>query len=161
MSASGRRRWSQWYRWIFRAGVYTGSIWFCICSRSGRTMPASGGFPHSPGQPGFHFPAGSVSAPAPAGTPHCHRRCCIKRIRQAAALRSGQFTGGSFNSDEWCEAPRLINRLDAAPVVGIVVSRSPSQPYQVTCEFRDSDIQPVRSRSRRHTRFATLRPSGS
>ena len=41
----------------------------------------------------------------------------LKRIRQAAALRSGQFTGGSFNSDEWCEAPRLINRLDAAPVV--------------------------------------------
>ncbi len=36
-----------------------------------------------------------------------------------------------------------------------------SQPYQVTCGFRDSDIQPVRSRSRRHTRFATLRPSGS
>ncbi len=34
-------------------------------------------------------------------------------------------------------------------------------PYQVTCGFRDSDIQPVRSRSRRHTRFATLRPSGS
>ncbi len=32
---------------------------------------------------------------------------------------------------------------------------------QVTCGFRDSDIQPVRSRSRRHTRFATLRPSGS
>ncbi|HBH8035078.1 TPA: hypothetical protein KXF05_004305, partial [Escherichia coli] len=36
-------------------------------------MPASGGFPHSPGQPGFHFPAGRASAPAPAGTPHCHR----------------------------------------------------------------------------------------
>ena len=35
------------------------------------------------------------------------------------------------------------------------------QPYQVTSGFRDSDIQPVRSRSRRHTRFATLRPSGS
>ncbi len=38
-----------------------------------RTMPASGGFPHSPGQPGFHFPAGRASAPAPAGTPHCRR----------------------------------------------------------------------------------------
>ena len=34
-------------------------------------------------------------------------------------------------------------------------------PTQVTCGFRDSDIQPVRSRSRRHTRIATLRPSGS
>ncbi|SQN30422.1 Uncharacterised protein [Escherichia coli] len=38
-------------------------------------------------------------------------------IRQAAALRFRQLTGGSFDPDEWREAPRLINRLDAAPVV--------------------------------------------
>ncbi|SPX11254.1 Uncharacterised protein [Escherichia coli] len=126
-------------------------------------MPASGGFPHSPGQPGFHFPAGRASAQ--------HRRehhtatvfaaGLLKGIRQAAALRFRQLTGGGFNPDEWREAPRLINRLDAGSVVLYVVRRSPSQPYQVTCGFRDSDIQPVRSRSRRHTRFATLRPSGS
>ncbi|MBE0710617.1 hypothetical protein IH735_26470, partial [Escherichia coli] len=41
----------------------------------------------------------------------------LKRIRQAAALRFRQLTGGSFNSDEWREAPRLINRLDAGSVV--------------------------------------------
>ncbi|MBY7448599.1 hypothetical protein K7A10_03455, partial [Escherichia coli] len=37
--------------------------------------------------------------------------------RQAAALRFRQLTGGGFNSDEWREAPRLINRLDAGSVV--------------------------------------------
>ncbi len=36
----------------------------------------------------------------------------LKRIRQAAALRFRQLTGGSFNSDEWREAPRsLCNAL--------------------------------------------------
>ncbi len=42
-----------------------------------------------------------------------------------------------------------------------VVSLSPSQPYHVTSGLRDSDIHPVRSRSRRQTRFAIRRPSGS
>ncbi len=126
-------------------------------------MPASGGFPHSPGQPDFTF--------QPVEHLHQHRRehhtatvfaaGLLKRIRQAAALRSGQFTGGSFNSDEWCEAPRLINRLDAAPVVLYRGQPVAVPAVPVTCGFRDSDIQPVRSRSRRHTRFATLRPSGS
>ncbi|MDT5386347.1 hypothetical protein ANLFBCOP_004797 [Escherichia coli] len=41
----------------------------------------------------------------------------LKGIRQAAALRFRQLTGGGFNSDEWREAPRLINRLDAGSVV--------------------------------------------
>ena len=41
----------------------------------------------------------------------------LKGIRQAAALRFRLLTGGGFNPDEWREAPRLINRLDAAPVV--------------------------------------------
>lgn len=126
-------------------------------------MPASGGFPHSPGQRDFTF--------QPVEHLHQHRRehhtatvfaaGLLKRIRQAAALRSGQFTGGSFNSDEWCEAPRLINRLDAAPVVLYRGQPVAVPAVPVTCGFRDSDIQPVRSRSRRHTRFATLRPSGS
>ncbi|HCL7229918.1 TPA: hypothetical protein N2P18_004337, partial [Escherichia coli] len=31
----------------------------------------------------------------------------LKGIRQAAALRFRQLTGGGFNSDEWREAPRL------------------------------------------------------
>ncbi len=70
-------------------------------------MPASGGFPHSPVSQDFTF--------QPVEHLHQHRRehhtatvfaaGLLKRIRQAAALRSGQFTGGSFNSDEWCEAP--------------------------------------------------------
>ncbi len=82
-------------------------------------MPASGGFPHSPGQPDFTF--------QPVEHLHQHRRehhtatvftaGLLKRIRQAAALRFRQLTGGSFNSDEWREAPRLINRLDAGSVV--------------------------------------------
>ncbi|EGD0250479.1 hypothetical protein EZP55_005104, partial [Escherichia coli] len=38
-----------------------------------------------------------------------------------------------------------------------VVSLSPSQPYHVTSGLRDSDIHPVRSRSRRQTRFAIRR----
>ncbi len=126
-------------------------------------MPASGGFPHSPGQPDFTF--------QPVEHLHQHRRehhtatvfaaGLLKRIRRAAALRSGQFTGGSFNSDEWCEAPRLINRLDAGSVVLYCGQPVAVPAVPVTCGFRDSDIQPVRSRSRRHTRFATLRPSGS
>ncbi|MBE0949175.1 hypothetical protein IH688_23695, partial [Escherichia coli] len=41
----------------------------------------------------------------------------LKGIRQAAALRFRQLTGGGFNPDEWREAPRLINRLDAGSVV--------------------------------------------
>ncbi|MDM9337298.1 hypothetical protein QU818_23340, partial [Escherichia coli] len=61
----------------------------------------------------------------------------LKRIRQAAALRSGQFTGGSFNSDEWCEAPRLINRLDAAPVV---LYRGQAVTCRV-CGIRDINAQ--------------------
>ncbi|ELX0081374.1 hypothetical protein QLD59_005048, partial [Escherichia coli] len=41
----------------------------------------------------------------------------LKGIRQAAALRFRLLTGGGFNPDEWREAPRLINRLDAGSVV--------------------------------------------
>ena len=40
-----------------------------------------------------------------------------QRIRQAAALRFRLLTGGGFTPDEWREAPRLINRLDAGSVV--------------------------------------------
>ena len=79
------------------------------------------------GDLGMIAPNDVVLAIQPVEHLHQHRRehhtatvfaaGLLKRIRQAAALRSGQFTGGSFNSDEWCEAPRLINRLDAAPVV--------------------------------------------
>ncbi len=127
-------------------------------------MPASGGFPHSPGQPDFTF--------QPVEHLHQHRRehhtatvfaaGLLKGIRQAAAaLRFRQLTGGSFDPDEWREAPRLINRLDAAPVVLYRGQPVAVPAVRVTCGFRDSDIQPVRSRSRRHTRFATLRPSGS
>ncbi len=126
-------------------------------------MPASGGFPHSPGQPDFTF--------QPVEHLHQHRRehhtatvfaaGLLKGIRRAAALRFRQLTGGSFDPDEWREAPRLINRLDAAPVVLYRGQPVAVPAVPVTCGFRDSDIQPVRSRSRRHTRFATLRPSGS
>ncbi len=40
--------------------------------QAARCQPAAAFLTH-PGQPGFHFPAGRASAPAPAGTPHCHR----------------------------------------------------------------------------------------
>ncbi|KNF66278.1 hypothetical protein WQ67_08960, partial [Escherichia coli] len=86
--------------------------------QAARCQPAAAFLTH-PGSQDFTF--------QPVEHLHQHRRehhtatvfaaGLLKRIRQAAALRSGQFTGGSFNSDEWCEAPRLINRLDAAPVV--------------------------------------------
>ncbi|MBB6800853.1 hypothetical protein HEO26_023525, partial [Escherichia coli] len=74
---------------------------------------------HSPGQPGFHFPAGRASAPCRREhhTATVFAAGLLKGIRQAAALRFRQLTGGSFDPDEWREAPRLINRLDAAPVV--------------------------------------------
>lgn len=57
----------------FRAGVYTGSIWFCICSTVRPHDASQRRLSSLTRSARFHFPAGRASAPAPAGTPHCHR----------------------------------------------------------------------------------------
>ncbi|HAP3356472.1 TPA: hypothetical protein IUC10_004817 [Escherichia coli] len=41
----------------------------------------------------------------------------LKGIRQAAALRFRQLTGGGFDPDEWRETSRQVYRLDAGSVV--------------------------------------------
>ncbi len=107
------------YRWIFRAGVYTGSIWFCICStvrphdasqRRLSSLTRSARISLSSRSSICTSTGGNTTLPSFAAG-------LLKRIRQAAALRFRQLTGGGFNSDEWREAPRLINRLDAGSVV--------------------------------------------
>ncbi len=82
-------------------------------------------------------------------------------LRQAAALRFLPFTVVCFDADERREAPRLVYRLDTRGVG--LYRRQPVAVPAVPCSsgLRDSDIHPVRSRSRRHTRFAIRRPSGS
>ncbi len=145
----------------FSRGVYTGSIWFCICSTVRPHDAASGGFPHSPGQPGFHFPAGQ----------HLHQH------------RREHHTATVFAAGLWSASARLRRCVLASSPVAVslwwVVWSSPAdkssgcgscllyrgQPVAVPAvpghlRFPDSDIQPVRSRSRRHTRFATLGPAG-
>ncbi len=121
MSASGRPRWSQWYRWIFRAGVYTGSIWFCICStvrphdasqRRLSSLPTRSARISSSSRSSICTSTGGNTTP-------CHRlrpgllkgsarlrRCVSPARRWRFRLR-----------DEWREAPRLINRLDTRGVV--------------------------------------------
>ena len=118
-------------------------------------MPASGGFPHSPGQPGFHFPAGRASAPAPAGTPHCHRlrRRTAEGYPRGCGAAFRLLTGSGFNPDEWREAPRLINRLDAGSVVLWSGGRRPGHHRSLAVSVTATSARQVPFR--RHTRFAT------
>ena len=62
---------------FFAPACTPGPSGFSSAPRSGRTMPASGGFPHSPGQPGFHFPAGRASAPCRRESPTVHRQLTL------------------------------------------------------------------------------------
>ncbi len=62
---------------FFAPACTPGPSGFASAPPSGRTMPASGGFPHSPGQPGFHFPAGRASAPCRRESPTVHRQLTL------------------------------------------------------------------------------------
>ncbi len=144
------------YRWISRRRVHQVHLVLYLLHRQAARCQPTAAFPHSPGQR-VSLSAGRASAPAPAE--HHYRRLHLRTagIRRAAALVSPAHRW-QFNSDEWRDSP-AINRLDAGSVVSVLWSAGACPAVQVTSGFRDSDIQPVRSHSRRHP-FATLRPSG-
>ncbi len=132
-SASGRPRWSQWYRWIFPPACTPGPSGFASAPPSGRTCQPAAAFLTHPVSKDFTFQPSSIctstggnttSPPSSPPAAEAHPPGCGAAFSPAHRWQ--------FNSDEWREAPRLINRLDAGSSFCIVVSRSPSQPYQVT-----------------------------
>ncbi len=96
---------------FFAPACTPGPSGFASASPSGWTTPAwpAAAFLTHPVSQDFTF--------QPVEHLHQHRRNTtpptvfaaglLKRIRQAAALRFRQLTGGGFNPDEWREAPRL------------------------------------------------------
>ncbi len=104
--------------------------------QAARCQPAAAFLTH-PGQPGFHFPAGRASAPAPAGPPHCHR--LRRRTAEGhpppcghpAAQRVGQIA--TFDQRLFILCPRVVHQ----PVLTVVMV--PVSPLIIRADtpFRD------------------------
>ena len=143
----------------FSPACTPGPSGFASSPRSGRTMPASGGFLLTRSA-GISLSSRSTSA-STGGRPHTatvFAAGLLKGIRGCGAAFSPAHRW-QFRPDEWREAPRLINRLASGSVVvciGQPVAVPTVRSLAVSVTATSSPSGPFAA-----ARFATLRPSGS
>ncbi|AZU87664.1 hypothetical protein EM854_24090 (plasmid) [Escherichia coli] len=130
---------------------------------SARTAQATGGFhcTHAALRAVSRSSLSSITASSAGNTTPSRPRSLLLSPPPSCGAALRLFTVLCFDSQERREAPRLVHRLDTRGVG--LYRRQPVAVPAVPCHLRFTRQRhpPVRSRSRRHTRFAIRRPSGS